>query len=59
MIVKFVRGIGLMIYFVGDLDLFVYDEHCVLYVCTCVMYMFVMSLCIMPYQIVMHVMSLC
>jgi hypothetical protein len=46
------------LFFVGNLDLFVYYEHCAMYVRACVMYMFVMSLCIMPHQIVMHVMSL-
>ncbi len=58
MIVKFVRGIGLMIFFVGDLDLFVYDECCAIYVCARVMNMLVMFLCVMSHQIFMHVMSL-
>ncbi len=57
MILKFVRGIGLMRFFVRNLDLFVYDECCAIYVCACVMNMFVMFLCVMSRQIVMHVMS--
>jgi hypothetical protein len=47
-----------MRFFVGNLDLFVYDECRVMYVYAHVMYMLVMSVCVISHQIVMHVMSL-